>query len=349
MNPQIEICGRMIGYDFDPLIIAEIGINHGGSLDVAKRMVDTAVNAGIEVIKHQTHIVEDEMSQEANKDKIGYIGKTIYELMDECALNESDEFELKKYIESKKAIFISTPFSRAAANRLAEFDVPAFKIGSGECNNYPLIKHICSFGKPIILSTGMNTIESVGRSIKIIEEHNIPYALLHTTNIYPTPPHLVRLGAMIELQDAFPNAVIGLSDHTTTNHACFGAVALGACILERHYTDTMDREGPDIENSMNPKAAKELIEGANLIKKERGGKKEPVEEEKQVINFAYSSVVSISKIKKGEKFNSENIWVKRPGTGPIFADEYDAIIGKTANNDIDIDTHIEYEDILEPF
>ena len=242
MNPQIEICGRMIGYDFDPLIIAEIGINHGGSLDVAKRMVDTAVNAGIEVIKHQTHIVEDEMSQEANKDKIGYIGKTIYELMDECALNESDEFELKKYIESKKAIFISTPFSRAAANRLAEFDVPAFKIGSGECNNYPLIKHICSFGKPIILSTGMNTIESVGRSIKIIEEHNIPYALLHTTNIYPTPPHLVRLGAMIELQDAFPNAVIGLSDHTTTNHACFGAVALGACILERHYTDTMDRE-----------------------------------------------------------------------------------------------------------
>ena len=342
----MKIAERNIGYEYDPLVIAEIGINHGGSLDVAKRMVDTAINAGIEVIKHQTHIVEDEMSQEANKDKIGYIGKTIYELMDECALNEDDEFELKKYTESKNAIFISTPFSRAAANRLADFDVPAFKIGSGECNNYPLIKHICSFGKPMILSTGMNTIESVGKSVKIIEEHNIPYALLHTTNIYPTPPHLVRLGAMIELQDAFPNAVIGLSDHTTTNHACFGAVALGACILERHYTDSMDREGPDIINSMDPKAANELIEGANLIKKERGGEKGPVAEEKPVIDFAYASVVSISKIKKGEKFNSENIWVKRPGTGPIFAEEYDSVIGKKASKDIEIDSHIRYEDIL---
>ena len=342
----MKIAERNIGYEYDPLVIAEIGINHGGSLDVAKRMVDTAINAGIEVIKHQTHIVEDEMSQEANKDKIGYIGKTIYELMDECALNEDDEFELKKYTESKNAIFISTPFSRAAANRLADFDVPAFKIGSGECNNYPLIKHICSFGKPMILSTGMNTIESVGKSVKIIEEHNIPYALLHTTNIYPTPPHLVRLGAMIELQDAFPNAVIGLSDHTTTNHACFGAVALGACILERHYTDSMDREGPDIINSMDPKAANELIEGANLIKKERGGEKGPVAEEKPVIDFAYASVVSISKIKKGEKFNSENIWVKRPGTGPIFAEEYDSVIGKKASKDIDVDSHIRYEDIL---
>ena len=342
----MKIAERNIGYEYDPLVIAEIGINHGGSLDVAKRMVDTAINAGIEVIKHQTHIVEDEMSQEANKDKIGYIGKTIYELMDECALNEDDEFELKQYTESKNAIFISTPFSRAAANRLADFDVPAFKIGSGECNNYPLIKHICSFGKPMILSTGMNTIESVGKSVKIIEEHNIPYALLHTTNIYPTPPHLVRLGAMIELQDAFPNAVIGLSDHTTTNHACFGAVALGACILERHYTDSMDREGPDIINSMDPKAANELIEGANLIKKERGGEKGPVAEEKPVIDFAYASVVSISKIKKGEKFNSENIWVKRPGTGPIFAEEYDSVIGKKASKDIDVDSHIRYEDIL---
>ena len=346
MNPTIEISGRKIGYDYNPLVIAEIGINHGGSIDVAKHMVDTAVSAGIEVIKHQTHIVEDEMSQEANKDKIDYIGKTIYELMDECALSESEEFELKEYVEKSGAIFISTPFSRAAADRLAEFDVPVFKIGSGECNNYPLIKHVCSFGKPIILSTGMNTIKSVSKSVNIIEKHNIPYALLHTTNIYPTPPHLVRLGAMVELQDAFPNAVIGLSDHTTTNHACFGAVALGACILERHYTDTMDREGPDIENSMDPRAAKELVEGANLIKQERGGRKGPVEEEKPVIDFAYASVVSITKIKKGEKFSRENIWVKRPGTGPIFADEYDAIIGKTANNDIDIDTHIKYEDIL---
>jgi len=345
MNPTIEIAQRKIGYDYNPLIIAEIGINHGGSLDVAKHMVDTAVNSGIEIIKHQTHIVEDEMSQEANKDKVGYIGKTIYELMDDCALNEQEEFELKKYVESKGSIFISTPFSRAAANRLAEFDVPAFKIGSGECNNYPLIEHISSFKKPIILSTGMNTIESVRKSVEIIEKNSIPYALLHTTNIYPTPPHLVRLGAMLELQKAFPNAVIGLSDHTTSNHACYGAVALGASILERHYTDTMDRQGPDIENSMDPKAAKELVEGAKILKLERGGSKGPVEEEQPVIDFAYASVVSIIDIKKGERFSRKNIWVKRPGSGPLYAKDYENILGKIAAKDINKDFHIKPDDI----
>ena len=345
-TPTMKISGRKIGYDENPLVIAEIGINHGGSLDVAKKMVDTAINSGIEIIKHQTHIVDDEMSQEANKNKIDYIGKTIYELMKECALDESEEFELKQYVEDKGAIFISTPFSRAAANRLNEFDVPAFKIGSGECNNYPLISHICSFGKPIILSTGMNDIKSIRISVKIIEEHSIPYALLHTTNIYPTAPHLVRLGAMSELQSFFPNAIVGLSDHTTSNHACFGAVALGACILERHYTDDMKRDGPDIINSMDPKAAKELVEGVNIIKQERGGTKGPIEEEKSVIDFAYASVVSISKIKKGEVFSKNNIWVKRPGSGPYFAKDFEYILGKKAAKDIDSDKHIQTEDIL---
>ena len=308
-------------------------------------MVDTAIDAGIEIIKHQTHIIEDEMSPEANKDKVAYLGKTIYELMDGCALNESEELELKQYIENNGAIFISTPFSRAAANRLAEFDVPAFKIGSGECSNYPLIEHICSFGKPIILSTGMNTIASVRKSVEIIEKHSISYALLHTTNIYPTPPHLVRLGAMVELQETFPNAVIGLSDHTTSNHACFGAVALGASILERHYTDNMDRDGPDIENSMDPQSAKELLEGVGIIKQERGGSKAPVEEEKPVIDFAFASVVSITEIKKGERFSRDNIWVKRPGTGPFYAKDYDRILGKIAANHINADKHIQHSDI----
>ena len=343
MNKSIEISGRKIGYDYKPIVIAEIGINHGGSLGVAKQMVDTAVNSGIEIIKHQTHIVDDEMSQEANRDKIGYIGKTIYELMEECSLNKSDEYELKKYIESKGAIFISTPFSRAAANRLADFDVPAYKIGSGECNNYPLIEHIASFGKPIILSTGMNTIDSVAVAVKILEKKSIQYALLHTTNIYPTPAHLVRLDAMIELQKAFPNAVIGLSDHTTTNHACFGAVAMGAAILERHYTDSMEREGPDIINSMDPKAAKELIEGVNILKKERGGTKGPIAEEKPVIDFAYASVVSIADISKGEIFSKDNIWVKRPGTGPFYAKDYQNILGKTSVANIKSGEHIQKE------
>ena len=328
MNPNFYIASRKVGYQEDPLVIAEIGINHNGSLEVAKNMAKTAIDAGVDVIKHQTHIVEDEMSPEADKEEIGYIGKTIFQLMKECALNRDDEFELMKYVHDLGGIFMSTPFSRAAADRLAEFDVPAFKIGSGECNNYPLLEHIANFGKPIILSTGMNTLESIEIAINIFKLKKIPYAILHTTNIYPTPPHLVRLGAMQEISNKFPEAVIGLSDHTTSNHACFGAVALGACILERHYTDSMDREGPDIINSMDPAAARELVEGSKIIMQERGGTKGPVEEEKPVIDFAYASVVTIKNIKKGEFFSKENLCVKRHGTGPLFAPDYNNILGK---------------------
>ena len=191
-NPFIEISGRKVGLDYKPLVIAEIGINHGGSLKVAKEMVDSAHAAGVEVVKHQTHIVADEMSSEAKKVIPGNADISIYEIMDNCALNEKDEIELKEYVESKGMIFISTPFSRAAANRLNEMNVSAFKIGSGECNNYPLLEHIANFNKPVILSTGMNDIESVRKAVEVFDKKNIPLALLHTTNLYPTPINLVR-------------------------------------------------------------------------------------------------------------------------------------------------------------
>lgn len=346
MNPSFNIGSRKIGYDEDPLIIAEIGINHNGCLKTAKNMAKTAIESGVDIVKHQTHIVEDEMSHEADIDEIGYIGKTIFQLMKDCALNEEDEFELMNYVNNDLGgIFISTPFSRAAADRLNKFNVPAFKIGSGECNNYPLLDHIAGFGKPIILSTGMNTLDSIEKAVNIIKKHKVPYAILHTTNIYPTPPHLVRLGAMNEIQKRFPEAVIGLSDHTTSNHACFGAVALGACILERHYTDSMDSEGPDIVNSMDPASAKELVDGSKIIKQERGGFKGPVEEEKPVIDFAFASVVTIADIKKGDTFTKENIWVKRPGTGPIYAEDYEDVLGKVSASDIPSDQHLKKTDI----
>lgn len=339
-NNQIKIGKRLVGYKYPPLVIAEIGINHQGSLRLAKKMVDLAISAGVEVIKHQTHIVSDEMSKEAKKNKVGYIGKSIYELMKESSLNENQELELKKYVENKGAIFISTPFSRAAADRLAKFNVPAFKIGSGECNNYPLIEHICQYKKPIILSTGMNKIEDIKISVEILRNYKIQYALLHTTNIYPTPHHLVRLDAMKELEKEFNDAVIGLSDHTIDNLSCLGAVALGASILERHFTDNLKREGPDIKNSMDPKQTKELINGSKILFQARGGKKGPVKEEKDVINFAFSSVVTIKKIKKGEKLSKNNIWVKRPGTGPLYAKDFKNVLNKIAKKNIDIDVHL---------
>ncbi|MCP2029168.1 N-acetylneuraminate synthase [Flavobacterium sp. HSC-32F16] len=344
MNPYIEIAGRKIGTDFPPLVIAEIGINHEGSLKTAKEMVDAAYRAGVEVVKHQTHIVEDEMSGAAKKVIPGNADVSIYEIMERCSLNESEELELKNYVESKGMIFISTPFSRAAANRLHKFDIPAYKIGSGECNNYPLLEHIASFGKPVILSTGMNTIESVQKATAIFDKHNIPVALLHTTNLYPTPIHLVRFGAMAELHQAFPDKVFGLSDHTLNNNACLGAVALGASILERHFTDHMQRTGPDIICSMDENACAELIVSSAEIALMRGGTKKPALEEQVTIDFAFATVCAIKPIKKGEILSKENIWVKRPGTGKILAEHFNDLIGKAASRNIDNDEQLDFTD-----
>ncbi len=345
MEPFLEIAGRKIGRDYKPLVIAEIGINHEGSLAVAKEMVDAAHRAGVEVVKHQTHIVEDEMSGAAKKVIPGNADVSIYDIMERCALNEADERALKAYVEKKGMIFISTPFSRAAANRLEAMDVKGYKIGSGECNNYPLLEHIAGFGKPVILSTGMNTIESVRKAVAIFDKHKVPLALLHTTNLYPTPTHLVRFGAMMQLHEAFPDKVFGLSDHTLNNNACLGAVALGASILERHFTDHLQRTGPDIVCSMDEKACAELIKSSEEIWMMRGGTKEPAKEEQVTIDFAFATVCTIQPIRKGEDFTTENIWVKRPGTGEILAEKFDEVLGKKASRDIENDVQLTKEDI----
>lgn len=347
IQKEFKIGSRSVGLNYPPLVIAEIGINHGGDLSVAKEMVDAAKRAGAEIVKHQTHIIEDEMSAEAKKVIPGNSDKSIYEIMSSSALSEENEYELKCYVEKQGMLFISTPFSRAAADRLRQWDIPAYKIGSGECNNYPLIKHIASFGKPIILSTGMNNLESVNKAVKLIEDYHLPYALLHTTNLYPTPPNLVRLGGMSELQKSFPEAVIGLSDHTVNNNACLAAVALGASIIERHFTDTKDRQGPDIINSMDEKEMKALIKDSYEIFKMRGGTKEAAKEEQVTMDFAFATVVSIKDINKGDILDTSNIWVKRPGTGEIKAESFEKILGKKANCNILKDTHLRWKDIME--
>ncbi len=325
-----------------PLVIPEIGINHGGSLKIAKEMVDAAHRAGARLIKHQTHIVEDEMSHEAKHVIPGNSVKSIYDVMAECALTEEEEYELFKYTESLGMSFISTPFSRAAAERLNKFGVSAYKIGSGEMNNYPLIEHIAEYGKPMIVSTGMNDLEAIHKTVDILNRYKVPFALLHTTNLYPTAPEQVRLGAMQQLMSEFPDIPIGLSDHTVTNTACIAAMTLGACIVERHFTDHMNRIGNDIVCSMDEQALKELLKAAADIRKMLGGVKKALPEEKVTIDFAFATVVTIKTIKKGEAFTRDNLWVKRPGTGEIRAEFYEELLGKHASCDIPIDSHLKY-------
>jgi sialic acid synthase SpsE len=339
-NPVFEISNRKIGLDYAPLVIAEIGINHEGSLKTAFEIVDAAIEGGAEIIKHQTHVVADEMSGEAKNVIPGNADVSIYEIMERCSLNEEDEIKLKEYIESKGAIFISTPFSRAAALRLERMGVKAYKIGSGECNNYPLIELIASYGKPVILSTGMNGIPSIRKSVEIFRKYQTPLCLLHTTNLYPTPDNLIRIGAMEEMQREFPDVVVGLSDHSVDNLACLGAVAAGASVLERHFTDSKSRSGPDICCSMDAKECAELIAQSKRMAQMRGGSKGAVKEEQVTIDFAYASVVTIKEIKEGETFTKDNLWVKRPGTGDFLADDYEMLLGKQATQNIDFDVQL---------
>ena len=334
MKNEFKIRDRVVGDGHPPLVIAELGINHEGKLNVAKEIALSASRAGAEVLKHQTHVVEDEMSWHAKSVVPGNSEVSIYEIMERCALDEEEEQELASYVESLGMIFISTPFSRAAVDRLERMSVPAYKIGSGECNNIPLIEYIASKGKPIILSTGMNDLNSVAASVEAITKYNVPLALMHTTNLYPTPNRLVRLGAMQEMMEKFPHLQVGLSDHTTGNLACLAAVALGANILERHFVDTRDREGPDVQCSMNEADLAALISDSMQVTEMRGGNKVASNEEKITIEFAFASVVASTAIKAGEKFTDANIWVKRP-SGGIPAAQYFGLIGRIASVDIE--------------
>lgn len=343
MRKQIEIGHIVVSEESRPLVIPEIGINHNGSLKVAKEMVLSASRAGARLIKHQTHVVEDEMSGAAKSVIPGNADISIYDIMSRAALSADEEYELMKYTESLGMEFLSTPFSRAAANRLQDFGVKAFKIGSGELNNYPLIDHVASFGKPMIVSTGMNPISSIRTAVEIMDNRNVPYALMHTTNLYPTKPSQVRLGAMSEMMEAFPNTIIGLSDHTINNNACIAAIALGAKIVERHYTDTMDRKGPDIVCSMDEDELRKLLVAADEINLMQGGKKEALPEEQVTIDFAFATLVTIKPILAGEVFSKDNLWVKRPGTGKILAAEYEKVLGRTAKVDIANDTQLDWE------
>jgi len=345
-SSSIKISNRLIGKDYVPLVIPEIGINHNGDLDVAKKMVDAAYDAGAEIIKHQTHIAEAEMSIIADSVIPVHTDKSIYRIMKECALSEKEEIELKDYVEDKKMIYLSTPFSRPAADRLEKMGVHAYKIGSGEMNNIPLVKHIASFKKPMIVSTGMNDIESIRRTVNVLKEHNVEFALLHTTNLYPTPTRFVRLGAMLEMKEAFPEVVYGLSDHTTNNNACVAAIALGASIIERHFTDHRERTGPDIACSMDKDELKALLQSSIEVHEMLGGEKKPLDEEQSTIDFAFATVVAASDIKKGEVFTRENIWVKRPGCGEIPASDYEKLVGAKASVTIISDSHIKWDMVI---
>jgi sialic acid synthase SpsE len=325
----MKIGNREISPSHSPLVIAEIGINHGGDLEVAKNMVRLAALSGCECVKHQTHIVEDEMTDEAKQIFPPNEDVSIWDVMAQCALSREDEAELKRYTEELGLIYISTPFSRAAADFLETLDVPAYKIGSGEADNLPLIRHIARKGKPVIMSTGMQTIETLQESVQILEDAGIEYSLLECTNLYPSPPEIVSLQGVTDLKAAFPNAVVGFSDHSIGPEMALASVALGASILERHYTDTRYRKGPDIINSMDPAELRFLIDRSREIHTALMNPKQRTGPEEDVYRFARASVVADADLVAGHVITESDIWARRPGSGEIAGFEFDKVVGKT--------------------
>ena len=338
---MFKLCNRKIGENYPPLVIVEIGINHNGDFKKAKQMISDAHKNGAECVKFQCHIIEDEMIP--NEIIPLNATESIWEIMKKCSFSKEQEIDLKKYTEHLGMIYLSTPFSRAAANRLEEMDLCGYKIGSGECNNFPLLSYIASFGKPIILSTGMNNMETISKSVKILQKANIDYALMHVTSMYPTPYNQVRLNVINELKTKFPDTVIGLSDHSFGNYTCFAATTMGASILEKHFTSDKTGPGPDIPISITPEELKDLIVGSKAIFNSLKGEKNILDGEKETAKFAYASVVAINDIVKGEYFSEQNIWVKRPGTGKIKAEFFEDILNKKSTKKIKKNEQLEWE------
>ena len=341
----MKIKNRTISSKEVPLIIAELGINHGGDLLVAEQMVKIAAERGCEVIKHQTHFLDDEMTPDAKKIMPPNADVSIWDVMEKCSLTKDEEIKLKRIVEDLGMIYISTPFSRSAADFLNDINVPAFKIGSGECDNLLLIEHIADFGKPIILSTGMQNLLSVEKPVEIFENNNIEYALLECTNIYPCPPEDIALGSLQQLSNKFPNAEIGFSDHSIGPTMALASIALGATIVEKHFTDTKDRLGPDISCSMDPDELEHLIKKGKEIAYARDRKKFIANVEKDVYKFARSSIVSDKNLKKGDTIDRQNIWARRPGNGEIPAFEFEKVLGKTLKRDIAKNTQLKWSDL----
>ena len=343
MNREIKIGNRIVSNRSKPLVIAELGINHNGSIEEAKKIARSAALAGCECIKHQTHFIKDEMTEEAKNIFPPHDKRSIWEIMEECALSREEEIELKKYCENLGMIYISTPFSRSAADFLDDIDIPAFKIGSGECDNLLLIEHIAAKGKPVIMSTGMRDIQTLQKSVEILESARIPYVLLECTNLYPSPPQNVSLGGILELKKAFPNSLIGFSDHSIGPSMAIAAIALGSCIIERHFTDTRYRKGPDIICSMDPAELSYLITRSEEIHTSLYNKKERTVEEESIYKFARGTLVADKSLKKGHVMTKDDIWGRRPGSGQIAANQYEKVIGKRLKINIKRNTQLKME------
>lgn len=323
------------------VIIAEAGVNHNGDFEKAKQLVQVAAQAGADFVKFQTFKADKIVSKSAKK--AAYQAKNIndgddsqYAMLKKLEMPHEWHVQLKEYANELGIMFLSTGFDHESVDYLDELNQPFFKIPSGEITNKPYLQHIASKGKPVILSTGMANMQEISDALDVLLEGGITkenITVLHCNTEYPTPMEDVNLSAMLHIQREF-DVKIGYSDHTLGIEVPIAAVALGAQVIEKHFTLDRSLQGPDHAASLEPKELKEMVRSIRNIERAISGSglKEPSVSESKNKPIARKSIVAIAQIKKGDIFTKENIGIKRPGEGisPMFWDE---VIGKTAYDD----------------
>ena len=340
---KIRISKKIAGEAYPSFIIAEAGVNHNGRLELAKKLIDAAKSAGVDAVKFQTYKTEALVSAYAPKaeyQKRKNIEKTQFEMLKSLELSESQFLHLFNYCKRKKIVFLSTPFDSESAGFLYRLGVPAFKIGSGDLNNIPLLVQISKYKKPIILSTGMSTLQEVKEAVEVVySAGNKKLILLHCTSNYPTKINDVNLRAMHTLENKF-NVPVGYSDHTEGILIPVIAVAMGACIIEKHFTLDRNLPGPDHRTSLEPDELRVMVRAIRDTEKALGSRiKNPTKEEEEIKKAARKSVVALVDISKDTPITKEMLILKRPGTG--LAPKYlNKIIGEKPKKDIKKDSLI---------
>lgn len=331
-------------------IIAEAGVNHNGDIALAYQLIDKAVDADCDAVKFQTFnpkkLVSKKTKMASYQEKNTGKNQTQQQMLEKLTFKKDDFIELKKYCDKKNIIFLSTPFDEESADLLYDL-VPYYKIGSGDLTNHKLLEHIAKKNKPMILSTGMSYLKEVEKAIQVIKQVNnkIELFLLHCTTNYPCPIEEVNLKAMITLKDAF-KLPVGYSDHTEGIEIPIAATALGANIIEKHFTLDKTMEGPDHKTSLEPEELKEMVKKIRNIEKALGdGIKQPNESEKEIMQFARKVLVINKNMKAGSLITKSNIEIKRAGKG-INPEFIDIIVGKKLIKDIDEDEAIQWKHLM---
>jgi sialic acid synthase SpsE len=337
----LRIAGRAIGAGQPCFVIAEAGINHNGDVYLAAELVEAAAASGADAIKFQTHFPEHEMLRDGAT--ASYVGESLFDLLTRTALSREAHATLMDRAAKKGITFLSTPFSREAADFLDALGVPAFKTGSGELTNIPLQRHIARRGKPMIVSTGMSTSEEIDATVRALDEERATYALMHCTSTYPTSFEHVQLGCIGSLQRLY-GVPVGFSDHTLGTAISLAAVASGANLFEKHFTSSRSLPGPDQQGSMEPQELETLVKDIRAIERSFGSTKQIQPGEQDVRDMALHSVVSIRDIGAGAKIGAADIWVKRPGTG-IPAARMGDVLGRVAKRAIARDRLIGWDDL----